>query len=81
MQISGTFASPDVSLEKQPIGVKLATSLFLGMLNPLAAMIPLFDTGDTKEAKSRAADCQSLMKVRAVKPKEKIRRSTLKFAY
>ena len=71
LQISGTFADPKVSLDKQPIGVKLAASLFLGILNPLAALIPLFDTGDTKEAKSRAADCQSLMKARAIKPKEK----------
>ena len=61
LQITGSFANPEVSLEKQPIGVKLASSLFLGLINPLAALIPLFDNGDTKEAKSRAAGCEALM--------------------
>ncbi|MBC7698454.1 MAG: AsmA family protein [Bacteroidia bacterium] len=61
LQIRGSFANPEVSLEKQPIGIKLASSLFLGLLNPLAALIPLFDNGDTKEAKSRAAGCEALM--------------------
>ena len=61
LQIRGIFANPEVSLEKQPIGVKLASSLFLGLLNPLAGLIPLFDYGDTKQAKNRASGCEALM--------------------
>ncbi len=69
LQIKGTFANPEVSLEKKPIGVKVATSVFLAMLNPLAALIPLLDTGDTKEAKRRAAGCVDLMQRSAAKIK------------
>lgn len=61
LHINGSFAKPVVSLEKKPIGIKVASSLLLAIINPLAALIPLLDTGDTKEAKSHAAGCQDLM--------------------
>ena len=61
LQITGSFANPQVFLEKKPIGIKLASSLFLGLLNPFAALIPLFDYGDTKEAKSLTKGCEALM--------------------
>lgn len=66
LDITGTFAKPNVSLEKKPIGIKLAASAFLAILNPLAAIIPLFDTGDTKQANLRAASCKSLMQFKSV---------------
>ncbi len=61
LHINGSFANPVVSLEKKPIGIKVASSLLLAIINPLAALIPLLDTGDTKEAKSHASGCQDLM--------------------
>lgn len=68
LQITGSFANPKVSLEKQTIGIKLASSVLLGLLNPLAALIPLFDNGDTKEVKSHAAGCEALMQRSLNKP-------------
>ena len=62
LHVNGTFLNPKVSLEKKPVGLKLAASALLAILNPLAAVIPLLDTGDTKEAERRAAGCKSLMK-------------------
>lgn len=61
VNITGTFANPHASLEKKPVGLKLATSVLLAIINPLAAVLPLLDTGDIKEAKQRAAGCKSLM--------------------
>ena len=45
LRLRGSFANPDVSLEKGPMGLKLVTSFLLAMVNPLAALIPLFDPG------------------------------------
>ena len=61
LNIKGSFANPQVSLDKKPVGLKLATSVLLAIVNPLAAVIPLLDTGDSKEAKKRATSCSNLM--------------------
>ena len=61
LNVKGSFANPQVSLDKKPVGLKLATSVLLAIINPLAAVIPLLDAGDTKEAKKRAVICSSLM--------------------
>ena len=57
----GTFADPVVSIEKGPLGRKLATSFLLALANPLAALIPLIDRGDAAEANAGAAGCYALM--------------------
>ena len=62
LHVTGSFARPEVSLEKKPVGLKLAASALLALVNPLAAVLPLLDSGDIKEAKQRAAGCRSLMK-------------------
>ena len=61
LNVTGSFANPQVSLDKKPVGLKLATSILLAIVNPLAAVIPLLDSGDTKEAKKRATSCSNLM--------------------
>ena len=61
LNVTGSFATPQVSLDKKPVGLKLATSILLAIVNPLAAVIPLLDAGDTKEAKKRATSCSNLM--------------------
>ena len=66
--VTGTFANPHVSLDKKPVGLKLAGSILLGLINPLAAVIPLFDTGDKAEANKRKAGCQQLMQHQPAKP-------------
>ncbi len=61
LNVTGSFANPQVTLDKKPVGLKLAASVLLAIINPLAAVIPLLDSGDSKEAKLRAAGCKNLM--------------------
>lgn len=68
LNVTGQFANPKVSLEKKPVGLKLAASILLAIVNPLAAVLPLLDSGDTKEAKQRAAGCLSMMQKNTKKP-------------
>ena len=61
LHVRGSFGKPEVSVEKGPLGVKLASAFLLGLINPLAALIPLIDPGDADAAKRGAAGCQGLM--------------------
>ena len=60
LRVSGSFGNPEVSVEKGPLGLKLAGAVLLGLINPLAALIPLIDPGDADAARQGAAGCQSL---------------------
>lgn len=62
LHVNGSFANPIVSLEKKPVGIKLAAAALLALINPLVAVLPLLDTGNTAEAKQRDAGCKNLMK-------------------
>ena len=55
------FAHPQISAEKGPLGRKLASAFVLGLLNPIAALIPLIDTGDAAAANKGAAGCAGLV--------------------
>lgn len=61
LRVRGSFTDPQVSLEAEPIAKKVAASLLLALLNPLAALIPLIDTGNADRAERHAAGCRSLM--------------------
>ena len=67
LNITGDFASPQVSLEKKPIALKAIAAGLLAFINPLAAIIPLLDSGDTKDAKEHAAGCMQAMQQRTKK--------------
>lgn len=60
LRIKGSFAQPSVSLEKQALGLKLAGVVLLALVNPLAALLPLIDTGDAEKAQRGASGCQRL---------------------
>ncbi len=61
LQVRGTFAAPQVSFEKGAMGLKLASSVLLALINPLGALIPLVDPGDADAAQRGAAGCRALM--------------------
>jgi uncharacterized protein involved in outer membrane biogenesis len=46
LRVQGSFSDPKISLEKAPLARKVGTSVLLGLLNPLAALIPLVDVGE-----------------------------------
>lgn len=62
LRVRGSLAKPEVSIEKGALGRKLASSLLLGLINPLAALIPLVDTGNADGAERSATGCQALMR-------------------
>ena len=50
LYINGTFKEPKYGLEKAPLARKVGAAVLLGLLNPLAAIIPLIETGPGKDA-------------------------------
>ena len=68
IQLRGSFANPSVSVEKGKLGMRLGASALLAFINPLAALIPLIDTGDSAEAKRGADDCRALSRRIAATP-------------
>ncbi len=61
LHVRGSFADPQLQLEKGAIGGKLAASVLLGLINPLAALLPLVDMGSAEDAGRGATGCQGLM--------------------
>jgi len=68
LRVRGSFAAPEVSFDKGPLAGKLAASLLLALVNPLAALIPLLDPGDDDAATRGAAGCHDIAE-RAAKRK------------
>ena len=45
LHLDGPFVQPHIKLDPKPIGLKAAAAVALGLINPLAALIPLIDPG------------------------------------
>ena len=60
LRVRGSFSDPQTSLEKGPLGAKVAAAVLLGLVNPFAALIPFIDVGDNKEAERDAVGCRGL---------------------
>jgi uncharacterized protein involved in outer membrane biogenesis len=58
LHLQGTFAKPEFALEKGRLGIKLAGAVLLGLLSPVAALLPLLDPGDTDAASQDRAGCE-----------------------
>jgi uncharacterized protein involved in outer membrane biogenesis len=58
LHVTGTLAKPGIQLEKGPLVVKLGAAVLLGLVNPLAALLPLVDTGDSQSARVSAERCR-----------------------
>ena len=55
--IRGSFAAPDVQVDKGRIAARGIGALVLGLINPLLALIPLIDPGPGKDS-----DCEKLVR-------------------
>jgi len=62
LRLRGSFAQPSVSLESGRLAPRLGASALLALINPLAALIPLFDPGGDADAKRSTEQCQALAK-------------------
>lgn len=56
IDIVGTFAAPDFKIDKASLFARAGASIALAFVNPLAALIPLIETGPGTDA-----DCQGLL--------------------
>ena len=70
VHLKGTFANPDVSIDKAKLGQRLGAAALLGLLNPVAALIPFFDIGDSDDSKRGASQCKALSNRMGVNPRE-----------
>jgi uncharacterized protein involved in outer membrane biogenesis len=68
LHVRGTFGDPVISLDKGRLGTRLGASALLGLVNPLAALIPLMDMGNSADSKRGADDCRALSNRVAAKP-------------
>lgn len=47
LRVQGNFAAPQIGLEAGPIATRLLAGAALALVNPLAAVLPLFDLGES----------------------------------
>jgi uncharacterized protein involved in outer membrane biogenesis len=59
LHVDGTLGAPKVSIEKAPLIKRVGSAALLTMLHPLAAILPLMDSGDD-DAKAAIAACRSV---------------------
>jgi uncharacterized protein involved in outer membrane biogenesis len=68
VHIKGTFANPSFSLETGPMARRVGAAALLALLNPIAAILPLIDTGSSDEAKRGTDACRALSQRIAARP-------------
>ncbi len=55
--VGGTFKNPEVGPAVGPLAARIGAAVALGAINPLLALVPLFDPGDAPDS-----DCAGLIK-------------------
>lgn len=60
VHVRGSFAAPDVSIEKGPVATRVGAAVLLALLNPLAAVLPFFDAASGDDAQRGAQACHAL---------------------
>lgn len=55
LHLTGTFHDPGIGLDKPTVSLRAGGALLLGFINPLAALLPLIETGPGKDS-----DCAQL---------------------
>ena len=56
LRVRGTFGDPKIGLEKRSLARKIGMALILGLINPLAAIIPTIETGPGEGKQAPCAD-------------------------
>ncbi|MBC8057246.1 MAG: AsmA family protein, partial [Rhizobiales bacterium] len=68
VRLRGSFADPSVSLDPSRLAPRVGAAAVLALLNPVAAVLPFIDFGDTEEAKKGVDACRELSNRIAAKP-------------
>jgi len=58
LHVRGTFAKPAVGIDTATVAAKVGAAVLAGLVNPLAAILPLIETGPGKD---KAAPCGDLV--------------------
>jgi len=61
VRIAGNLGAPQISLEAKPLLKRLVPAALLATLNPLAAVLPLIDTGNTASDRAMLQSCGRLL--------------------
>jgi len=56
IHLRGTFIEPEIRVDRVALGARLSGAVLLGLINPLAALLPLIETGGGTDA-----DCKALL--------------------
>ena len=64
IRVSGSFAQPDVGVDKLPVAARAFAAVALAMVNPLLALLPLIDAGPGSDA-----DCRQLVQAARALPR------------
>jgi uncharacterized protein involved in outer membrane biogenesis len=56
LRARGTFADPDVGVEKRSLARKIGTAVMLALVTPVAAIIPTIETAPGKDKQAPCAD-------------------------
>ena len=54
--MKGTFGDPELALDKATLARKIGMAIMLGLVNPLAAIIPTIETGPGKDKQAPCSD-------------------------
>ncbi|MCX2863537.1 AsmA family protein [Paucibacter sp. PLA-PC-4] len=61
VQISGSLGDPQWQLQAQPLMRRLVPAVLLGLINPLAAVLPLMDSGNSAADQQMLQACRRLL--------------------
>jgi uncharacterized protein involved in outer membrane biogenesis len=61
VHVGGSLGDPQLSMEKKPLLKRLLPAALLATLNPLAAILPLIDTGNSQADRQMLEACQRLI--------------------
>ena len=62
IDVKGSLSKPSVSIEPSRLAMRGGAAVLLGLLNPLAAVIPFVDPGAREAAQKEDADCAAIAK-------------------
>jgi uncharacterized protein involved in outer membrane biogenesis len=75
LYVQGTFSKPDVSVDKGVLALRAGGALALAVVAPVAALLPLINTGPGEDSECAALLAQARVKPVAPKPGKPVRKA------
>lgn len=68
VRVRGSFSNPSITIDPSRLGPRVGAAAVLSLINPLAALLPFIDFGDSAEATKGADTCRALSQRIAARP-------------